>query len=69
MSGSSAGGALRFADPLGPRGRRRVMVATVVATVLLIRVRLALAREQRRVVIDDPAMLRPFGSPVEARAD
>lgn len=42
----------------------------VVATVLLIRVRLALAREQRRVVIDEPASLRPaFGSPAEAGAD
>jgi hypothetical protein len=37
--------------------------------VLLIRVRLALAREQRRVVIDDPATLRSYGSPMEARAD
>jgi glutamate transport system permease protein len=36
MSGSSAVGALRFADPLGPRGRRRVMVATIVATVVLL---------------------------------
>jgi glutamate transport system permease protein len=34
VSGSSVG-ALRFADPLGPRGRRRVMVATVVAVVAL----------------------------------
>ena len=42
----------------------------VVATVLLIRVRLALAREQRRVVIDDPATLWPaFGRTVEAPAD
>ena len=46
-----------------------VLGLAVVATVLLIRVRLALAREQRRVVIDDPATLRPFGSPVEAQAD
>ncbi len=46
-----------------------VLGLAVVATVLLIRVRLALAREQRRVVIDDPATLRPFGSPAEARAD
>jgi hypothetical protein len=41
----------------------------VVATVLLIRVRLALAREQRRVVIDDPATLRPYATSVELRAD
>jgi MATE family multidrug resistance protein len=39
----------------------------VVATVLLIRVRLALARERRRVVIDDPATLAsPLGLPAEA---
>jgi glutamate transport system permease protein len=36
MSGSPALGALRFADPLGPRGRRRVLVATVVASALLV---------------------------------
>jgi MATE family, multidrug efflux pump len=42
----------------------------VVATVLLIRVRLALAREQRRVVIDDPATLRSsLGPPAAAGAD
>ena len=46
-----------------------VLGLAVVATVLLIRVRLALAREQRRVVIDDPATLRSYGSPMEARAD
>jgi glutamate transport system permease protein len=34
--GSSNAGALRFADPLGPRGRRRVLVATVVAVVALV---------------------------------
>jgi glutamate transport system permease protein len=34
----SQSGALRFADPLGPRGRRRVLVATVVAAVALLAV-------------------------------
>jgi glutamate transport system permease protein len=36
MSGQQ--GALRFADPLGPRGRRRVLVATVVAALAIVAV-------------------------------
>jgi multidrug resistance protein, MATE family len=40
----------------------------VVATVLLLRVRVAIRREQCRVVIDDPAP-RPFGPPVAIPAD
>jgi MATE family multidrug resistance protein len=46
-----------------------VLGLAVVAVVLLIRVRSALAREQRRVIIDDPATLRPFRTSVELRAD
>jgi MATE family, multidrug efflux pump len=45
-----------------------VVGLAVVATILLIRVRLALAREQRRVVIDDPAP-SPLISPAAAPAD
>jgi hypothetical protein len=45
-----------------------VIGLAVVATVLLLRVRIALAREQRRVVIDDPAP-PPLVSPAAVRAD
>ena len=56
---------------LGPAGLwwGLVIGLAVVATVLLLRVRIALAREQRRVVIDDPAP-RPLVSPAAVvRAD
>jgi MATE family multidrug resistance protein len=45
-----------------------VIGLAVVAVILLLRVRVALAREQRRVVIDDPAP-RPMVTLVDAPAD
>jgi MATE family multidrug resistance protein len=52
---------------LGPAGLwwGLVIGLAVVATILLVRVRIALAREQRRVVIDDPAP-GPLVSPAAA---
>jgi glutamate transport system permease protein len=65
---SAAPGALRFADPLGPRGRRRVLIATVVATAALV---LLLAAAASRFAANgqfENKLWKPFFSVDAARA-
>jgi MATE family multidrug resistance protein len=55
---------LGFVMGLGPRGLwyGLVLGLAAVATILLVRVRLALARERRRVLIDHPGLESELGA-------